>query len=200
MISATSIFLPTYFQVPNAFAMSLPVVALLVRPHCATTSRRPKRARYCTRNSLRALPCTSKTSTQTTLLMSIFPPGYHAGTPSMTASTLHLLSILVIKTPSRRNRGCRSPSPLLIGPNTKTTCSSADELALRAHGYADGFNDQRRQAAQASSISLGLGIGMGAFILLSGVLPQITHWHNENEVHRTVFGNILGLSKLRFTP
>ena len=40
-------------------------------------------------------------------------------------------------------------------------------------------------------LSLGLGIGMGAFILLSGVLPQITHWHNENEVHRTVFGNIL---------
>ena len=47
-------------------------------------------------------------------------------------------------------------------------------------------------------LSLGLGIGMGAFILLSGVLPQITHWHNENEVHRTVFGNIPGPIQIAF--
>ena len=39
---------------------------------------------------------------------------------------------------------------------------------------------------------------MGAFILLSGVLPQITHWHNENEVHRTVFGNIPGPIQIAF--
>lgn len=47
-------------------------------------------------------------------------------------------------------------------------------------------------------LSLGLGIGMGVFILLSGVLPQITHWHNENEVHRTVFGNIPGPLQIAF--
>ena len=47
-------------------------------------------------------------------------------------------------------------------------------------------------------LSLALGIGMGAFILLSGVLPQITHWHNENEVHRTVFGNIPGPIQIAF--
>jgi len=47
-------------------------------------------------------------------------------------------------------------------------------------------------------LSLGLGIGMGAFILLSGVLPQITHWHNENEIHRTVFGNIPGPIQIAF--
>lgn len=47
-------------------------------------------------------------------------------------------------------------------------------------------------------LSLGLGIGMGAFILLSGILPQITHWHNENEVHRTVFGNIPGPLQIAF--
>jgi nitrate reductase gamma subunit/ferredoxin len=47
-------------------------------------------------------------------------------------------------------------------------------------------------------LSLGLGIGMGAFILLSGVLPQITHWHNENEVHRTVFGNVPGPLQIAF--
>lgn len=47
-------------------------------------------------------------------------------------------------------------------------------------------------------LSLGLGIGMGAFILLSGVLPQITHWHNENAIHRTVFGNIPGPIQIAF--
>ena len=47
-------------------------------------------------------------------------------------------------------------------------------------------------------LSLALGIGMGVFILLSGVLPQITHWHNENEVHRTVFGNIPGPIQIAF--
>jgi Fe-S oxidoreductase/nitrate reductase gamma subunit len=47
-------------------------------------------------------------------------------------------------------------------------------------------------------LSLALGIGMGVFIMLSGVLPQITHWHNENEVHRTVFGNIPGPIQIAF--
>ena len=47
-------------------------------------------------------------------------------------------------------------------------------------------------------LSLILGIGMGVFILVSGVLPQITHWHNDNEVHRTVFGNIPGPLQIAF--
>ena len=47
-------------------------------------------------------------------------------------------------------------------------------------------------------LSLILGIGMGVFILVSGVLPQITHWHNDNDVHRTVFGNIPGPLQIAF--
>jgi Fe-S oxidoreductase/nitrate reductase gamma subunit len=47
-------------------------------------------------------------------------------------------------------------------------------------------------------LSLALGIGMGAFILVSGVLPQLTKWKNDNEVHRTVFGNIPGPLQIAF--
>jgi len=49
-------------------------------------------------------------------------------------------------------------------------------------------------------LSLGLGIGMGAFILLSGVLPQITHWHNKMKSTEPCSATFLGLSKLRFIP
>jgi Fe-S oxidoreductase/nitrate reductase gamma subunit len=47
-------------------------------------------------------------------------------------------------------------------------------------------------------LALVLGIGMGIFILVSGIIPQITGWENDNEVHRTVFGNIPGALKLAF--
>ena len=33
---------------------------------------------------------------------------------------------------------------------------------------------------------------------MSGVVPIITDWHNENEIHREVFGNIPGPLKLAF--
>ena len=56
-------------------------------------------------------------------------------------------------------------------------------------------SDRRLRPHQLSLI---LGIGMGVFILVSGVLPQITHWHNDNEVHRTVFGNIPGPLQIAF--
>ena len=47
-------------------------------------------------------------------------------------------------------------------------------------------------------IALGLGIAIGVFTLISGILPQITDWHNENPVHRTVFGNIPGPLQIAF--
>jgi Fe-S oxidoreductase/nitrate reductase gamma subunit len=47
-------------------------------------------------------------------------------------------------------------------------------------------------------IALGLGIAIGVFTLISGILPQITDWHNENAVHRTVFGNIPGPLQIAF--
>ena len=43
-----------------------------------------------------------------------------------------------------------------------------------------------------------LGIGVGLFTLVSGVLPQITDWHNENDVHRVVFVDIPGPMQIMF--
>ncbi len=42
------------------------------------------------------------------------------------------------------------------------------------------------------------GCAMGAFILVSGILPQITGWKNENAIHREVFDNIPGPLQLAF--
>ena len=41
-------------------------------------------------------------------------------------------------------------------------------------------------------LALVLGIAMGIFIVVSGILPQITGWENDNAIHREVFGNIPG--------
>ena len=43
-----------------------------------------------------------------------------------------------------------------------------------------------------NQLALVLGIAMGIFIMVSGVLPQITGWGNDSAVHRKVFGNIPG--------
>ncbi len=43
-----------------------------------------------------------------------------------------------------------------------------------------------------NQLALVLGIAMGIFIMVSGVLPQITGWENDNAIHRKVFGGIPG--------
>ncbi|MCB0970013.1 MAG: respiratory nitrate reductase subunit gamma, partial [Acidimicrobiales bacterium] len=45
---------------------------------------------------------------------------------------------------------------------------------------------------------IGLGVGVASFTALSGVVPLITEWHNENAVHREVFINIPSELKLAF--
>ena len=47
-------------------------------------------------------------------------------------------------------------------------------------------------------LALGLGLGIAVFTAMSGVVPLITDWHNDNEIHRTVFGNIPGPLKIAF--
>src|SRR6187397_2003958 len=47
-------------------------------------------------------------------------------------------------------------------------------------------------------LAIGLGVGIAVFTLISGVLPLITVWHNENPHHRPVFINIPGPLKLAF--
>jgi Fe-S oxidoreductase/predicted flap endonuclease-1-like 5' DNA nuclease/nitrate reductase gamma subunit len=39
-------------------------------------------------------------------------------------------------------------------------------------------------------LALGLGIGMAVFTAISGIVPQITGWENDNAIHRTVFVNV----------
>jgi Fe-S oxidoreductase/nitrate reductase gamma subunit len=47
-------------------------------------------------------------------------------------------------------------------------------------------------------LAIGLGVGFAIFTAISGVLPMITGWHNENAWHREVFGNIPGPLKVAF--
>ncbi len=47
-------------------------------------------------------------------------------------------------------------------------------------------------------LALGLGIGIALFTAISGIVPLITDWHNDNEWHREVFGNIPGPLKVAF--
>ena len=48
-------------------------------------------------------------------------------------------------------------------------------------------------------LAIGLGVGIAVFTLVSGVVPLITKWHNDNESTREVFDNIPGPLKLRST-
>jgi Fe-S oxidoreductase/nitrate reductase gamma subunit len=45
---------------------------------------------------------------------------------------------------------------------------------------------------------LAFGIAIAAFTVFSGVMPLITHWHNENAVTREVFENIPGPLQIAF--
>ena len=61
-----------------------------------------------------------------------------------------------------------------------------------------GTADQGPKRLKPHQLVIGIGCAMGVFILASGVLPLITEWHNENAVHREVFGNIPGPLKIAF--
>ena len=45
---------------------------------------------------------------------------------------------------------------------------------------------------------IGLGAGVAAFTVVSGIVPLLTGWENEDEVHRQVFLNIPSALKLAF--
>jgi Fe-S oxidoreductase/nitrate reductase gamma subunit len=66
----------------------------------------------------------------------------------------------------------------------------------------DTSNDAAESAApkhfKPYQISLVLGTAIALFTIVSGVLPQITKWENDNAVHRTVFVNIPGPLQIVF--
>ncbi len=41
-------------------------------------------------------------------------------------------------------------------------------------------------------LSIALGVGMGVFTMVSGIVPQFTHWHGDSAVSREVFDGIPG--------
>jgi Fe-S oxidoreductase/nitrate reductase gamma subunit len=41
-------------------------------------------------------------------------------------------------------------------------------------------------------LSIAIGVGVGSFTVVSGILPQITHWHGDSPVSRKVFEGIPG--------
>jgi len=45
---------------------------------------------------------------------------------------------------------------------------------------------------------IAIGCFLAVFIVASGVVPLLTDWHNDNEVHREVFGGVPGPLKLAF--
>ncbi|MFM2046999.1 MAG: hypothetical protein RL383_1076, partial [Actinomycetota bacterium] len=47
-------------------------------------------------------------------------------------------------------------------------------------------------------LSIAIGLGVGTFTLVSGIVPNLTGWHNESPVHREVFGGIPGALKVAF--
>jgi Fe-S oxidoreductase/nitrate reductase gamma subunit len=51
---------------------------------------------------------------------------------------------------------------------------------------------------QPYKLAIWLGIGIAAFVAISGIVPQITDWHNDNAIQREVFGGVPGAVQLAF--
>jgi Fe-S oxidoreductase/nitrate reductase gamma subunit len=47
-------------------------------------------------------------------------------------------------------------------------------------------------------LAIWLGIGIAVFTVISGVVPQITDWHDDSAIHREVFGGVPGALQLAF--
>jgi hypothetical protein len=53
---------------------------------------------------------------------------------------------------------------------------SADEPAESSPPQPAGFKPHH--------LAIGLGIAIAVFTVISGVVPLITEWHNDNAIHR----------------
>jgi len=59
-------------------------------------------------------------------------------------------------------------------------------------------DDQTPKRVKPHQLALVLGIGVALFTIVSGIIPQITGWENENAIHRVVFVNIPGPMQIVF--
>ena len=47
-------------------------------------------------------------------------------------------------------------------------------------------------------LAIGLGVGFATVVVISGLLPQITDWHDDSPIQRDVFGGIPGPLQIAF--
>ena len=59
-------------------------------------------------------------------------------------------------------------------------------------------DDARRKRIKPHQLVIAIGCFMGLFTLVSGVLPQITEWHEEKSPSREVFAGIPGALQVAF--
>ena len=69
---------------------------------------------------------------------------------------------------------------------------------MSAHDSPDAATPPNTARLKPHQLAIGLGVGIGVFTLISGIVPQITGWHNDNAVHREVFGGIPGPLQIAF--
>lgn len=70
---------------------------------------------------------------------------------------------------------------------------------MSTHDAETNGNDARQGGGfKPHHIAIAIGIGMAVFTAASGIIPLITDWHNENAMHRVVFGGIPAPLKLAF--
>jgi Fe-S oxidoreductase/nitrate reductase gamma subunit len=58
--------------------------------------------------------------------------------------------------------------------------------------------DKSPKRLRPYQLSIAIGIGVGLFSVVSGILPLITGWKSDSEIHREVFGGIPGPMKIAF--
>lgn len=58
--------------------------------------------------------------------------------------------------------------------------------------------DKSPKRLRPYQLSIAIGIGVGTFSVVSGILPLITGWKSDSEIHREVFGGIPGPIKIAF--
>jgi Fe-S oxidoreductase/nitrate reductase gamma subunit len=69
---------------------------------------------------------------------------------------------------------------------------------MSTHASTPAPADQGPKRIKPHQLAIGIGCFMGIFTLVSGILPQITHWHGEKSVSREVFENIPGGLQVAF--
>ncbi|HEY5664661.1 MAG TPA: heterodisulfide reductase-related iron-sulfur binding cluster [Ilumatobacter sp.] len=64
--------------------------------------------------------------------------------------------------------------------------------------HADTPDASAPQRIKPHHLALVLGVGIAVFTVISGIVPLITGWHNDNAIHREVFVNVPGPLKVVF--